>query len=54
MPELKITKIYNQQELIGYGGNQDWFLDSWSQKAGCASILGSNMYAYYMNIEKTQ
>lgn len=54
MPELKITKIYNQQELIGYGGNQDWFLDSWPQKAGCASVLGSNMYAYYMNIEKTQ
>lgn len=54
MPELTMTKVYNNQNLIGYGGNQDWFLDSWAKKAGCASVLGSNMYAYYMNIEESQ
>ena len=51
MPELKITQVY-ENELIGYGGNQDWFEDEWARRAGCGSVLGSNLYAYYMNIEK--
>lgn len=51
MPELKITQVY-ENELIGYGGNQDWFEDGWARRAGCGSVLGSNLYAYYMNIEK--
>ena len=54
MPELTMTIVYNNQNLIGFGGNQDWFLDSWAKKAGCASVLGSNMYVYYMNIEESQ
>ena len=28
MPELKITQVY-ENELIGYGGNQDWFEDEY-------------------------
>lgn len=52
MPELMITKIYDEKEVVGYGGNQDWFLETWPQKAGCASVLGSNLYAYYMNIKE--
>lgn len=53
MPELKITHIYENNNLIGYGGNQDWFLSDWAKKAGCGSVLGSNMFAYYTQIEKS-
>ncbi|MCD7949467.1 MAG: hypothetical protein LUG12_04280 [Erysipelotrichaceae bacterium] len=45
--ELDIPIIYDHGEVIGYGGNQDWFDDIWAQRAGCASILGSNLYGYY-------
>lgn len=51
MKELNITNIY-EDKLIGYGGNQDWFTDPWAVKAGCASVLASNLYAYYKGIEK--
>ena len=51
MKELHIPHIYNSEKLIGYGGNQDWFEDEWAQKAGCASVLASNMYAYYQHQE---
>lgn len=51
MKELTITKIYDHH-LIGYGGNQEWFRDDWAIKAGCASVLGSNIYAYYKGIEE--
>ena len=37
--------------MTGYGGDQDWFLDPWAVKAGCGSVLGSNLYAYYKGIE---
>lgn len=45
--ELKVPLIYQDEECIGYGGNQEWFQDDWAQKAGCASVLGSHLYAYY-------
>ncbi|UTY39861.1 hypothetical protein NMU03_03370 [Allocoprobacillus halotolerans] len=51
--ELSIIHIYENEKLIGYGGNQDWFLDSWAQKAGCASVLASQLYAYYLSQEST-
>ena len=35
---LDYPKIYKEKELIGQGGNQDWFADSWARKAGCASV----------------
>ena len=49
MVELKIPQIYQDNKFIGYGGNQDWFLDLWARRAGCASVLASNMYAYYIH-----
>lgn len=52
MKELNIPRIYNSQELIGYGGNQDWFKDKWARQAGCASVLASNLYGYYHQQEK--
>lgn len=30
---LDYPKIYKEKELIGQGGNQDWFADSWARKA---------------------
>ena len=50
MSELSITKIYFNHKQVGYGGNQDWFADPWAVKAGCGSVLGSNLYAYYKGI----
>ncbi|MBS5112403.1 MAG: hypothetical protein KHZ15_06930 [Coprobacillus cateniformis] len=52
MKELQMPIIYDQQQRIGYGGNQDWFHDEWAQKAGCASVLASNLYAFYQQQEK--
>lgn len=52
MSEINIVNIYEGDRLIGYGGDQDWFLDDWAQKAGCASVLGSNLYAYYHHINR--
>ena len=52
MVELKIPQIYQDNKFIGYGGNQDWFLDLWARRAGCASVLASNMYAYYIHKER--
>lgn len=52
MNELNFPKIYDKEELIGYGGNQDWFKDSWAQKAGCASVLAANLFAYYQGKTK--
>lgn len=49
MKELNITNINNK---LGYGGNQEWFTDEWAIKAGCASVLGSNLYAYYKGIKE--
>ncbi|MCD8029185.1 MAG: BtrH N-terminal domain-containing protein [Erysipelotrichaceae bacterium] len=45
--ELNIPIIYDQDKVVGYGGNQDWFDDIWAQRAGCASVLGSDLYGYY-------
>jgi|InofroStandDraft_1065614.scaffolds.fasta_scaffold463422_1 hypothetical protein len=36
--ELEIVKIFENEEMIGYEGNQDWFLDEWIKKAGCVSV----------------
>lgn len=47
MKELQMPIIYENSQPIGYGGNQDWFYDEWAQKAGCASVLASNLFAYY-------
>lgn len=49
MKELQMPIIYENNQRIGYGGNQDWFVNEWAQKAGCASVLASNLYSYYMH-----
>lgn len=54
MKELSITCVYEQGHMIGYGGDQDWFVDEWAQKAGCASVLGSNLYTYYCQYLKME
>lgn len=35
--ELSMIHIYENNQLIGYGGNQEWFEDLWAQKAGCGT-----------------
>ena len=50
--ELSMIHIYENNQLIGYGGNQEWFEDSWAQKAGCASVLASHLYTYYLSLHQ--
>jgi len=50
--ELSMIHIYENNQLIGYGGNQEWFEDSWAQKAGCASVLASHLYTYYLSLHR--
>lgn len=52
MKELHVPIIYDHDVRVGYGGNQDWFVEKWAQMAGCGSVLGSNLYAYYHQKEK--
>lgn len=49
--ELPLTKVYENNELIGYGGDQDWFEERWARRAGCASVLATNLVSYYKNIK---
>lgn len=45
--ELVIPLIYDQEKIVGRGGNQDWFQEKWHRQAGCASTSGANLAAYY-------
>lgn len=49
---LDYPKIYKEKELIGQGGNQDWFADSWARKAGCASVSATDIFIYYTKRER--
>lgn len=44
---LDYPKVYVDDKLIGQGGNQDWFLDDWAKKAGCASVSATDIFLYY-------
>lgn len=45
--ELSFPIIWENGSQAGYGGNQEWFLRSFQRKAGCASVTGANLAAYY-------
>jgi hypothetical protein len=45
--ELNFPMIYNKDEAVGYGGNQEWFSHDWKKKAGCGCTSGANLAAYY-------
>jgi len=45
--ELNFPIVYNKDRVIGYGGNQEWFLQSWKRNSGCGSTSGANLAAYY-------
>ena len=44
---LDYPKVYIKDKFVGHGGNQDWFLDSWARKAGCASVSATGIFLYY-------
>lgn len=45
--ELYCPLIQRDGEIIGYGGNQEWFSGSFQRLAGCGSVTGSNIAAIY-------
>lgn len=44
---LDYPKVYKKNKLVGHGGNQAWFLDSWARKAGCASVSATDIFLYF-------
>lgn len=44
---LDYPKIYEDDVLVGHGGNQSWFEDKWARKAGCASVSATDIYSFY-------
>lgn len=36
-----------EDESIFYGGDQDWYPYEWQRWAGCASVAGANLAAFY-------
>lgn len=47
MKELSFPLIFENGVKVGYGGDQDWFSREIQRKAGCASVAGANLAAYY-------
>ena len=50
---LDYPKVYIEDKLVGHGGNQDWFLDSWARKAVCASVSATDIFLYYTKKDHT-
>ena len=45
--ELCCPQIIKDGKVVGYGGNQEWFLGDFQRLAGCGSVTGSNIAAIY-------
>lgn len=45
--ELPFPVVFQKNEQVGYGGNQEWFSQLFQKRAGCASVSGANIAAYY-------
>ena len=45
--ELKFPVIYQNNEIVGYGGNQEWFSERRKRLAGCGCTSGANFAAFY-------
>lgn len=45
--ELDFPSVYHKENLVGYGGNQEWFSQDMQKKAGCGCTAGANLAAYY-------
>lgn len=45
--ELNFPTVYDNDTVVGYGGNQEWFLQNMQRKAGCGCTSGANLAAYY-------
>lgn len=45
--ELPFPLVWEKDVQAGYGGNQEWFLQAFQRTAGCASVSGANLAAFY-------
>ena len=45
LPNLEVLEIYEGNTLY-YGGNQEWFSDSWKRRAGCGPTSFANLICY--------
>lgn len=47
MKELPFPVVYSEDQMIGYGGNQEWFHQEFQRRAGCASVCAANILSFY-------
>lgn len=47
LKELNFPMVYQEDNVVGYGGNQEWFSHDWKKKAGCGCTSGTNLAAFY-------
>lgn len=45
--EIRSFPIIEDDGRSWYGGDQDWYPDRWQRMAGCASVAGANLAAFY-------
>ncbi len=45
--ELNFPTVYQNETVVGYGGNQEWFAQKMKRRAGCGCTSGANLAAYY-------
>lgn len=45
--ELNFPTVYQNDQVVGYGGNQEWFDQDMKRRAGCGCTSGANLAAYY-------
>lgn len=44
---LPCPHVYQDDILVGRGGDQAWFKEKWAVKAGCASVSATDVKMYY-------
>jgi len=45
--EIRSFPIIRDSGTDWYGGDQEWYPDRWQRMAGCASVAGANLAAFY-------
>ncbi len=45
--ELNFPIVYDKENMVGYGGDQEWFSHEMKKRAGCGCTSGANLAAYY-------
>lgn len=50
LKELNFPRILQKDNIVGYGGNQEWFTKYLKRSAGCGCTSAVNIAAYYASV----